>query len=363
MYNNAGLSRIKSKLGKCQFGEKGFGSYTDMFRQIKTKGSTYKLRHLVVDVDEEGNAEAAFQFKTYNGENQFFPYQIKKRSRQSSFKHLSDAASKLGLKVSSNQLLNMKAGRHDIVKESVEEGEEYVGEKVGDHNLIAVDFDSSADLSTAMSVLRNSFLRYAPDGSRTRPYALVLRNVTKSAWLQLLSRFEKMGVGYTQSLSKLRKRFDLSHSVHHQGEEDEMDSRQQIRPSARSRHSLLEARRDSRLFDPMDEEAGDYSLAIVDFQSASDLSMGLSVLRDMNLRFTPSGDRRRPNAIILRNVARAVWRTLVTRLARSGLRFSQDVVDLRRGRDPGFSKTQWDDQARSKDYYHRNRDRSFQRHV
>ena len=349
MSSNAGLSRIKNNLGKSQFGRKGVGSFYDMFSQVRHNGSDYKLRQLTVDIDEEGNAEAAFQFRTHSGEDHFFPYKIGKGSRKSSFKHLSDAASKLGVPISSKQLLGLKAGRYDVMSENVED-EEYVGEQIGGQNFITVDFDSSADLSTAMSVLRNSFLKYAPDGSKTRPYALILRNVTKSSWLKLLARFERMGIGYTQSLSRLRKRFDLSQSTPYEGD-DVMDSRQHIRPSARLRHSLKESfRADDEFFDPMDEEAGDYSLAVVDFQSASDMSMGLSVLRDMNLRFTPSSDRRRPNAIILRNVARSMWRTLVSRLAKAGLRFSQDVVDLRQGRDPGYSKTDWDNQARAKTY-------------
>ena len=88
------------------------------------QGSSTNLKRILMDVDEEGNAEAAFQFKTYDGKRQFYPFQIARNRRGSSFEQLSRTARSMGVNVSPKKLLRLGAGRYDVMSESVESGPE-----------------------------------------------------------------------------------------------------------------------------------------------------------------------------------------------------------------------------------------------
>ena len=211
---NKGLNRIKSSLGKCM----GPCSYDDMVKSAQKQGAALKFNRVNIDVDDGGNAEAAFQFTTLDGEKIYYPHQITRWSNVKAYTAMNRAAGKLGVDMPIKKLLALQAGRYDITVEST-----------------------------------------------------------------------------------------------------------------------------------LEEDASKYRLAIIDFNSDFEMRKGMAVLGDMDgYRFTQSDDRRRPNAIIFRNIRRDKWDKVVDRLTRMRVGFRQDVVDLTQDRDPGYATTRWDNQGRAR---------------
>ena len=210
---NKGLTRIKSRLGTYM----GSGSYDDMIKNVQKQGAAYKFDRVQIDVDDNGDAEAAFQFRNLEGDKQYYPFAVRRHSNIAAYTKMSNAAKSIGVDMPLKKMLALQAGRYDITVEST-----------------------------------------------------------------------------------------------------------------------------------LNENAAKYKLAIIDFNNDLELRKGMTVLGGMGdgYRFTNSDDRRRPNAIIFRNIRRDRWEAVVDRLTRMRVGFRQDVVDLTRDRDPGYAKTDWDNQAR-----------------